>query len=99
VRGLRHGESRPVFTGASGTAVRLVAEQENQHRSQWESITSVAEKTGYSAGTLRRWRRQVERDAGARWSVSEPATRRRRPRPWRPGSHKTVSGEAGAVHA
>jgi transposase-like protein len=47
-------------------AVRLVAEQENQHGSQWEPITSVAEKIGCSAGTLRRWRRQAERDAGAR---------------------------------
>jgi hypothetical protein len=31
--------------------------------------------------------------------VSEPTTRRTRPRLWRPDSHKTVSGEAGAVHS
>ena len=35
-------------------AVRLVAEQENQHGSQWETITSVAEKIGCSAETLRK---------------------------------------------
>lgn len=51
-------------------AVRLVAEQENQHGSQWETITSVAEKIGCSAETLRKWVRQAERDAGIREGVT-----------------------------
>lgn len=51
-------------------AVRLVAEQENQHGSQWETITSVAEKIGCSAETLRKWVRQAERDAGTREGVT-----------------------------
>jgi transposase-like protein len=47
-----------------------VAEQENQHGSQWETITSVAEKIGCSAETLRKWVRQAERDAGIREVVT-----------------------------
>jgi transposase-like protein len=47
-----------------------VAEQENQHGSQWETITSVAEKIGCSAETLRKWVRQAERDAGIREGVT-----------------------------
>jgi transposase-like protein len=43
-----------------------VAEQENQHGSQWETITSVAEKIGCSAETLRKWVRQAERNAASR---------------------------------
>ena len=43
-----------------------MAEQENQHGSQWETITSVAEKIGCSAETLRKWVRQAERNAASR---------------------------------
>jgi transposase len=47
-------------------AVRLVQEHEREHLSQWAAITSIAEKIGCSAETLRHWVRQVERDAGHR---------------------------------
>ena len=47
-----------------------MAEQGNQHGSQWETITSVAEKSGCSAETLRKWVRQAERDAGIREGVT-----------------------------
>jgi transposase-like protein len=50
--------------------VRIVAERENQHESQWETIASVAEKIGCSAATLRKWVRQAERDAGTREGVT-----------------------------
>ena len=36
------------------------------HDSQWAAITSVAEKIGCTAETLRKWVRQAERDAGPR---------------------------------
>lgn len=49
-----------------GPAVRLVAKQKNQHGSQWETITSLAERLGCAAETLRKWVRQAERDAGSR---------------------------------
>ena len=47
-------------------AVRMVLEHQAQHASQWAAITSIAEKMGCAAETLRSWVRQAERDAGHR---------------------------------
>src|SRR5436309_7149446 len=47
-------------------AVRMVVEHQNEHDSQWAAITSIAEKIGCTAETLRSWVRQAERDAGQR---------------------------------
>ena len=47
-------------------AVRMVHEQQDKHASQWAAITSIAEKIGCTAETLRSWVRQGERDAGRR---------------------------------
>jgi transposase len=47
-------------------AVRMVLEHEGQHDSQWSAISSIAEKIGCSAETLRKWLRQSERDQGRR---------------------------------
>ena len=47
-------------------AVRMVLEHEGQHESQWSAISSIAEKIGCSAETLRKWLRQAERDQGRR---------------------------------
>ncbi len=47
-------------------AVRLVAEIQKDHESQWSAIESVSQKLGCTAETLRRWVRQSERDQGLR---------------------------------
>jgi transposase len=47
-------------------AVRMVFEHTQDHASQWAAITSIAEKMGCAAETLRSWVRQVERDQGQR---------------------------------
>jgi transposase-like protein len=47
-------------------AVRMVVEHEAAHDSQWAAITSIAEKIGCTAETLRKWVRQAERDQGRR---------------------------------
>ncbi len=47
-------------------AVRLVFEHEREHPSEWAAISSIAEKIGCSAETLRNWVRQAERDEGRR---------------------------------
>ena len=47
-------------------AVRLVFEQEREHRSQWAAMRSIAEKVGCTPETLRTWVRQAERDSGRR---------------------------------
>ncbi len=47
-------------------AVRLVFVHEREHPSQWAAISSIAEKIGCSAETLRNWVRQAERDEGRR---------------------------------
>jgi hypothetical protein len=51
-------------------AVRLVFEQEKNYDSQWSAITSIAEKSGMTAETLRKWVRQAERDTGRRPGLS-----------------------------
>jgi transposase-like protein len=40
-------------------AVRMVLEHENAPASQWAAITSIAEKIGCAAETLRSWVRQL----------------------------------------
>lgn len=47
-------------------AARMVLEHQDQHDSQWAAITSIAEKIGCTAETLRSLVRQAERDAGRR---------------------------------
>ena len=47
-------------------AVGLVRETRQSHDSEWAAITSVAQKIGCTAETLRKWVRQSERDLGAR---------------------------------
>ena len=47
-------------------AVRMVFEHAQNHPSQWAAITSIAEKIGCTAETLRHWVRQAERDNGRR---------------------------------
>jgi hypothetical protein len=44
----------------------MVVEHAGAHASQWAAITSIAEKIGCAAETLRSWVRQAERDAGQR---------------------------------
>ena len=47
-------------------AVRMVFEHEAEHKSQWMTILSIAEKIGCTPETLRKWVRQAERDEGRR---------------------------------
>lgn len=51
-------------------AVRLVAELQAEHGSQWAAINSIAGKIGCTAESLRRWVRQAERDHGERAGLS-----------------------------
>jgi transposase len=48
----------------------MVLEHQDEHDSQWAAITSIAEKIGCSAETLRNWVRQAERDQGRRPGVT-----------------------------
>jgi transposase-like protein len=54
----------------------MVLEQQEKHESQWSAITSIAEKIGCTAETLRKWVRQAERDQGVR--PGQPSTGCRR---------------------
>ena len=47
-------------------AVRMVADHQADHASQWAAICSIAEKIGCAAETLRKWVRREEHDAGVR---------------------------------
>ena len=63
-------------------AVRMVAEQQAEHGSQWAAINSIASKIGCTSESLRRWVRQAERDHGERGNrfgeVVQPQPRDRR---------------------
>jgi transposase len=50
--------------------VRLVFEHEQDYESQWAAIRSIAEKSGMTSETLRKWVRQAERDGGRRPGLS-----------------------------
>jgi transposase-like protein len=47
-------------------AVRMVVEHQEEHRSEWAAIQSIAPKVGCMPETLRLWLRQSERDRGER---------------------------------
>ncbi len=47
-------------------AVRLVLEHQEDYDSQWAALTSIADKIGCTAETLRKWVRRAEIDQGQR---------------------------------
>jgi transposase len=47
-------------------AVRLVYEQEKEHKSQWAAISAIASKIGCSAQTLSSWIKRRDVDSGRR---------------------------------
>jgi transposase len=51
-------------------AVRLVVEHRGEYESEWAAISSIAQKCGMTAETLRKWVRQTEIDGGRRPGVS-----------------------------
>jgi transposase len=51
-------------------AVRLVFEHQHEYPSQWAAIRSIAEKSGMTTETLRKWVRQTERDEGTRPGIT-----------------------------
>ncbi|HFF9830078.1 IS3 family transposase [Serratia bockelmannii] len=50
-------------------AVRMVLEQRDEYKSEWEAIRSIAPKIGCSPDSLRAWLRQHERDVGGSGGV------------------------------
>src|SRR5215831_3233794 len=63
-------------------AVRMVVEHEAAHDSQWAAITSIAEKIGCTAETLRKWVRQAERDLGTRPGLTTEERQRLKQLEW-----------------
>jgi transposase len=57
-------------------AVRLVLEHRGEYESEWAAITSIAQKCGMTAETLRKWVRQTEIDGGRRPGVSSEEAQR-----------------------
>jgi transposase len=59
-------------------AVRMVLEHQGDYESQWAAITSISDKFGMTAETLRKWVRRAEVDAGARPGLTSDERRRLR---------------------
>ncbi len=51
-------------------AVRLVREHQDEYRSQWAAITSIAEQSDIGVETLRKWVRRAEVGGGARTGLT-----------------------------
>ena len=45
--------------------MRLVLEHQENYNSQWAALTSIADKIGCTAETLRKWVRRAEVDQGS----------------------------------
>ena len=56
--------------------VRMVAEHQGEHGSQWAAMVSIASKIGCTAETLRKWVRQAERDSGRRAGLTSDERQR-----------------------
>ena len=50
--------------------MRLVLEHQENYNSQWAALTSIADKIGCTAETLRKWVRHAEVDQGSRPGVN-----------------------------
>ncbi len=59
-------------------AVKLVLDHRDEYESEWAAITSIAEKSGMTAETLRKWVRQAEIDVGKRPGVNSQESDRMR---------------------
>src|SRR5664280_1448115 len=57
-------------------AVRLVMEHRGEYQTEWAAITSIAQKCGMTAETLRKWVRQTEIDGGRRAGISSGEAQR-----------------------
>ena len=57
-------------------AVRLVLEHRGEYQTEWAAITSIAQKCGMTAETLRKWVRQTEIDGGRRPGISSAEAQR-----------------------
>ncbi len=57
-------------------AVRMVFEHRGEYSSQWAAISSISEKFGMTAETLRSWVRRAEVDEGRRPGVSSVEAQR-----------------------
>jgi transposase len=72
-------------------AVRMVWEHQAQHASQWAAITSIAEKIGCAAETLRHWVRQG--GTGCRTPPGPDDRRTDAVQGARAREHRTAAGE------
>ena len=54
----------------------MVVEHQQEYKSQWAAIRSIAEKFGMTTETLRSWVRQAEIDGGKRPGVSSAEAER-----------------------
>ena len=57
-------------------AVKLVLDHRDEYKTEWAAITSIADKSGMTAETLRKWVRQAEIDGGKRPGVSSQESER-----------------------
>ena len=64
------GTAKRFSTELQERAVRMAAEHQPEHGSQWATIMSVSAKIGCTAQSLHRWVAQAERDQGKRAGLS-----------------------------
>lgn len=70
------GKRSPYPREVRERAVRMVFEHRGEYASQWAAISSISEKFGMRAETLRGWVRQAEADDGRRSGVTTDEAQR-----------------------
>ena len=70
LRGWSNEQTQTLSPEVRERAVRLVLEHQENYHSQWAALTSIADKIGCTAETLRKWVRRAEVDQGSRPGVN-----------------------------
>ena len=64
MRGWSNEQIQTLSPGDRGSVVRLVLEHQANYRSDWAALTSLGDKIGCTAETLRKWVNRAEVDQG-----------------------------------
>ena len=78
MRGWSNEQTQTLSPEIRERAVRLVLEHQENYRSEWAALTSIADKIGCTTETLCKWVRRAEVDQGKRAGLTSAERERLR---------------------